>query len=95
MLQEHNWSHRLSPGIRGEIYLLAAHNMLKQIYQRQERKFEERQIKTRQLIIDLAARAYKLDKGNPPAHISDLVPGYLKAIPLDPFTGTNIVYLPQ
>jgi len=44
---------------------------------------------TRQLLIDLAARAYELDKGQSPANVADLVPDYLKAIPQDPFTGTN------
>jgi hypothetical protein len=47
------------------------------------------------LLIDLAARAYKLDKSKSPASISDLVPDYLKTIPQDPFTGTNIVYPPH
>jgi hypothetical protein len=46
------------------------------------------------LLIDLAARAYELDKGHRPANLADLVPDYLKAVPQDPFTGTNMVYLP-
>ena len=50
---------------------------------------------TRQLLIDLAARAYELDKGQSPANVADLVPDYLKAIPQDPFTGTNLVYSPR
>jgi hypothetical protein len=47
-----------------------------------------------QLIIDLASRAYELDKGHRPANLADLVPDYLKAIPQDPFTGTTMVYSP-
>jgi hypothetical protein len=35
-----------------------------------------------------------LDKGHRPANLADLVPDYLKAVPQDPFTGTNMVYLP-
>ncbi len=46
------------------------------------------------LLIDLAARAYELDKGHPPASAADFVPEYLKAIPQDPVTGTNLVYAP-
>ena len=46
------------------------------------------------LLIDLAARAYELDKGHPPASAADFVPEYLKAIPQDPVTGTNLVYTP-
>lgn len=47
------------------------------------------------LLIDLAARAYELDKGHPPASAADLVPDYLKAVPQDPVTGTNMVYVPR
>jgi len=55
-----------------------------------ELKFKTQAKKTRQLMVDLAARAYELDKGKPPASVSDLVPDYLKAIPQDPFTGGNL-----
>jgi hypothetical protein len=51
--------------------------------------------KTRQLIIALAARAYELEKGKPPAGTADLVPEYLKAVPQDPVTGTNMIYSPR
>jgi hypothetical protein len=37
--------------------------------------------------VALAMTRYRLDHGNLPAHLSDLVPGYLDAIPLDPFDG--------
>jgi hypothetical protein len=46
------------------------------------------------LTLDLAARAYELDKGHPPANLTDLVPDYLKAVPQDPFTGANMIYSP-
>jgi hypothetical protein len=58
-------------------------------------KFNEQDQKTRQLMISLAARAYELDKGHPPAGAADLVPEYLKAVPQDPATGTNMVYSPR
>ena len=48
----------------------------------------------RKLMIDLAARAYELETGHPPKSIAELVPGYLKAMPLDPVTGTSMVYQP-
>jgi hypothetical protein len=59
-----------------------------------KRKLEKQQTNTRQLMIALAARAYELDKGHPPAGAADLVPEYLKAVPQDPVTGTNLVYAP-
>lgn len=47
-----------------------------------------------QLMIDLAARAFELEKDRRPASPADLVPDYLKAVPQDPFTGTNLIDRP-
>jgi hypothetical protein len=95
MQQERDWSRRTFPGIRYELARLMFRNSLIQVYQSTEQTFENQQGKTHQLIIDLAARAYELDKGHPPANLADLVPDYLKTIPQDPFTGTNMVYSPR
>jgi hypothetical protein len=54
-------------------------------------KLDAEELEMRQLMIALAARAYELDKGRRPASVADLVPEYLKAVPQDPVTGTNIV----
>lgn len=94
MQQERNWSHRTFPGIRHEFVRLTERNSMQKLYQDIEQQFDERRRKTRQLIINLAARAYELDKGHRPASVADLVPDYLKTIPQDPFTGTNMVYSP-
>lgn len=59
-----------------------------------EKNTKERQRQARQLIIDLAARCYELEKGAHPKTTADLVPAYLKSIPQDPFTGTNMVTAP-
>jgi hypothetical protein len=45
--------------------------------------------RSRQLMIDLAARAYTLEKGTTPRTFADLIPAYLKTIPIDPVTGAN------
>jgi hypothetical protein len=95
MQQEHDWSHRTFPGIRNELARLMEHNSLEKTFQKAEQNFKEQQIKTRQLIISLAARAYELDKGHPPTSVAALVPDYLKASPQDPFTGTNMIYSPR
>jgi hypothetical protein len=94
MQQENAWSHEVFPGIREEIFRVMNHSSLNKSEERGEQKFKTRQMETRQLIIDLAGRAYELDKGKPPTNLSDLVPNYLKAVPQDPFTGTNMVYSP-
>ncbi|MDB6065597.1 MAG: hypothetical protein JWR26_1805 [Pedosphaera sp.] len=58
-------------------------------------KVQKNRLERRQTMIAFAARAYELEKGKSPGSMSDLVPGYLKAIPQDPTTGTNLVYSPQ
>ena len=55
---------------------------------------EAKENQRRKLLVDLATRAYELEKGERPKSIADLVPNYLKIIPLDPITGTNIVFKP-
>lgn len=94
MQQERDWSRRTFPGVRNEVGRLILRNTMNKAYPIAEEKFDKQQLKTRQLTVDLAARAYVLDKGHPPASAGDLVPDYLKAIPQDPVTGTNMVYTP-
>lgn len=62
--------------------------------QRWSGKATSAQLRRRRLMLELAARAYKLEKGEPPKSVSDLVPGYIKTIPQDPVTGTNMVLGP-
>jgi hypothetical protein len=95
MQQEHDWSRRTFPGLRNELQRLSSRNSLEKAFQEIDKRIKKRQTETRRLIIDLAARAYKLDKGQRPASLADLVPDYLKAIPQDPFAGTNMVYSPR
>ncbi len=94
MQQERNWSRRSYPGLRNELGRLITRNSMNKALQKGEEKFNKQQMKSRQLTIDLAARAYELEKGHPPASVADLVPDYLKAVPRDPVTGTNMVYSP-
>lgn len=46
----------------------------------------------RSLMLDLASRAFELEKARRPKDFPDLVPDYLKAIPVDPLTKTNLDY---
>jgi hypothetical protein len=93
--QDHAWSRRTYPGIRYRLAELATTSTTRKALQKAGQKFAEQEKKTRQLTMDLAARAYELEKGRRPAIPADLVPDYLKAIPQDPFTGTNLVYSPR
>lgn len=94
MQQERDWSRRTFSGIRYELMRLMDRHSLEKMFQNAGQKFDQQQSKTRQLTVAFAVRAYELDKGHPPANAADLVPGYLKAIPQDPLTGTNMAYPP-
>lgn len=50
------------------------------------------ELEMRRILIRLALRAYELEKGRPPARLEELVPEYLSAQPMDPFTGKAIEY---
>lgn len=93
--QENAWSRRTFNSLGYKIYRPLMAKMTKKAFQSAGQKFKKQQANTRQLMIDLAARAYELGKKQPPASIADLVPDYLKAVPQDPLTGTNMVYSPR
>jgi hypothetical protein len=92
--QEHDWSRRAFTGLRNELTRVISSRTIRKSEEDSEQAFKKNELKTNQLIIDLAARAYELDKGHRPENINDLVPDYLKTVPQDPLTGTNMVYLP-
>ena len=51
-------------------------------------------LRVRRLEADFAARAYELEHGTRPPSLAALVPTYLKALPQDPTTRSNLVYRP-
>ena len=57
---------------------------------RSRAKVDRIQLQTRQLMLDLAARAFTLEQGKAPADAAALVPSYLPETLRDPFTGTNL-----
>jgi hypothetical protein len=93
LLQEREWARR-AYGLKGQISSILNWRTLKQSQQKLLAKLQAQQLQTRMLMVDLAARAYESDKGQRPKSVNDLVPGYLKSIPLDPVTGTNLMYRP-
>lgn len=85
------WGRRVN-GLKGRLAGLFTYQNLKQAEARAIAKQQSHEARTRRLMTDLAARAYELEKGNPPKSLTDLVPTYLKVIPQDPLTGTNMTY---
>jgi hypothetical protein len=94
MQQERAWVRRAYPGIKYKWSELVVSSSLKKGIQKAEQKFINQQSKTRQLLVDLAARAYQLENGHRPASVADLAPDYLKAVPKDPASGANLVLTP-
>ncbi len=92
--QEHYWASRTFPVWQRVMATIATFRSTQLLERRAGQKYEAAANNSRRLMIDLAARAYTLENGHPPAKTTDLVPGYLKAIPLDASTGTNMTYLP-
>jgi len=88
--QENAWSRRTF-GLRGQIMKVLYYSRREKNSQRAIDTIKSTEKKQGQLVIDLAARACELEMGKPPVGISDLVPEYLKAVPQDPTTGTNMV----
>ena len=88
--QEEAW-YRRALGWRSELFKLIYFSARQHRFKDAKEKLDQFQREEYQLLVDLAARAYQLDKGKPPASTADLVPDYLKAVPQDPVTGTNII----
>jgi hypothetical protein len=88
--QENAWSHAAFHGWRYDLVRWTERKSTASAMAAAKRKLNAEEQKTRRLILDLAARAYQLDKGHPPASTVDLVPEYLKAVPQDPVTGSNL-----
>jgi hypothetical protein len=88
------WGRRTYP-IRGWIYSVISFQETQRTEQMTRAKAETSQLTRRRLLLDLASRACELEKGAPPKAAADLVPDYLKAVPNNPTTGTNLVLSPQ
>jgi hypothetical protein len=46
----------------------------------------------RLVLADLSVRLYRLEHGEAPATLSDLVPSILKSVPIDPYSGKPLIY---
>jgi hypothetical protein len=58
--------------------------------------FEKRQARSvaalRLVMTELAVRGYEAKNGKPPTALAELVPAWLPAVPLDPFSNRPMVY---
>ena len=77
-------------------FMSQAHPTLRKNLREVHEKFADRvnacQATRRRAIVEAAARLFELEKGRRPTGYADLVPAYLKAVPLDPTTGKEITH---
>ena len=83
---------RAVAGWRYPVMRIVMYKSQKQVEANVRKKLGTIDLRRRRLQIDLAARAFELEKGARPSNLKDLVPGYLKSVPIDPETKTNMVY---
>jgi hypothetical protein len=57
---------------------------------RAQKSYQAEQYRARQLMIDLASRAFELEKGHRPASNTDLVPEYLRSVPKSSLAGKTL-----
>lgn len=58
-------------------------------------KHNEMAARLRLLATELALRGFNTETGRPPAALDELLPNYLRAVPVDPFTERPLIYRPQ
>ncbi len=81
-------------GFRGQIEALLEYKMLKKTRDNFTTHAQAVALQIRTEEMDFAARAYELEKGKRPQNITELVPGYLKAVPQNPATGKDMTLGP-
>jgi hypothetical protein len=89
MENEDRWV-RAVYGLKGSFVRLVTGSMLKKGEQGFLTKLQAQQQRTRILSVRAAAQAFELERGAKPRIVQDLVPDYLKSVPLDPVTGREI-----
>lgn len=80
--------HRFKMGFRK--YVLRESDPFAGMAGNPEEEYKKRSLAFRQLLLKLAIRAFELEKGRSPSAASDLVPTYLKEIPVDPQTSAPL-----
>lgn len=91
--QEQTWALRagsIVERIRNRIGLLVSGRMLQNVRQKSGLKVGQIQLQERDLLLRLAAQAYRLEHGKSLGRTGDLAPEYLKSVPRHPVTGLEM-----
>ena len=89
--RERIWARR-AYGLKGQISRIVNFNSIRQTEKGVVSRLTAQQTREQVLLIQLASRAYEQEKGERPKTLGILVPVYLKTIPQNPVTGTNMAY---
>ncbi len=87
--RDRQWSRRTF-GSRYFLWTLFARKQNQKMWQSLEIQIYKCELNRRRLILALAAHAYELDHHQKPDNSHQLVPQYLKTVPLDPETGAPL-----
>ncbi len=93
LIEEKTWLKK-AEGLRGQVEAILEYKSLRKTKEDFRKQYQTNRLQRIQLTITFAERAYELEKGRKPKNLAELVPAYLRTIPIDPFTGTNITYAP-
>ena len=91
LARERLWARR-AYGLKGQIARIVNFKSIRQTEKGVVSRLTAQQTREQVILIQLASRAYELEKGDRPKTLAELVPAYLKAIPQNPITGTNMAY---
>lgn len=88
--RERQWARSGRFGSAGILTQIIQPFLNRKALEKGRQKFTEIETDLQRTRIQLARHAFELDHGQPPATARDLVPQYLKAIPLDPATSQEL-----
>ena len=94
LAREKAWGRRTA-GWTYQIQYLFMARLMKPAHEKFQQKFKDRETRRKLLMTELSIRAYQLENGASPKALLELVPRFLRALPIDPYSGTNFHYLAQ
>jgi hypothetical protein len=87
---DQNWTwERLVPSF------IIHNRQIKTAQERTRLKMQRKEVGLRLILLTLAIRALELEKGTSPTSLAELAPAYLKAVPVDPYSGKPFLYRAQ
>jgi len=91
---EAEWVRRTFPVWQRIPAMIPLESLAKRAQKNFVKQCNQSELQLKWLMIDLATRAYELERGPHPKSPNELVPDYLDAVPVDPATGTKLTYPP-